>query len=190
MAYDYKYDNTGKIELDANGLPARGDLVPWGSAYHKWIAGWNNEFTFKRASLSFLIDGKWGGKIFSATDFYGYLFGLHQATLENREGTFGTANVDAATNYGTIARNVSKLFVNDASFIKFRQVTLGYTFPSLFNDRIKGLNISLVARNLFTIMKKTDNIDPEGNFTPLAQGLELAGVPPVRTYGFNLNVRF
>ena len=189
MAYDYKYDNTGKVELDANGLPARGELVPWGSAYHKWIAGWNNEFTYKRASFSFLIDGKWGGKIFSATDFYGYVFGLHQATLENREGTFGTTNVDAATNYGTIARNVSKLFVNDASFIKFRQVTLGYTFPSLWNNRIKGLNISLVARNLFTIMKKTDNIDPEGNFTPIAQGLELGGVPPVRTYGFNLNVR-
>ncbi|ANE53263.1 membrane protein [Flavisolibacter tropicus] len=189
MAYDYKYDASGKVVLDANGIPARGDLVPFGSAYHKWIAGWNNEITYKRANLSFLIDGKWGGKIFSATDFYGYLFGLHKATLENREGTFGTANVNAATYYGTIASNISKTFVNDASFIKLRQITLGYSFPSLFNNHIKGLNISLVARNLAILMKKTDNIDPEGNFTPLAQGLELGGVPPVRSYGINLNVR-
>ncbi len=190
MAFDYKYDGTGKIVLDNNGIPARGDLIPMGSAYHKWIGGWNNEISYKRLNLGFLIDGKWGGKIFSATDFYGYLFGLHKATLENREGTFGPNNLEASAYYSTLANNVSRLFVHDASFIKFRQLTLGYTFPSsLFNNRIQGLSLSLVGRNLFTIMRKTDNIDPEGNFTPLAQGLELGGVPPVRSLGFNLNVR-
>src|SRR5690606_38475958 len=39
MAFDYKYDDAGKIMFGANGIPDRGDLVPWGSAYHKWIAG-------------------------------------------------------------------------------------------------------------------------------------------------------
>jgi len=191
MAYDYRYDNTGKVVLDVNGIPARGELIPLGSAYHKWTAGWNNEFTYKRANLSFLIDGKWGGKIFSATDFYGYLFGLHKATLENREGMFGTNNnIEAATYYSTFASNISKTFVHDASFIKFRQITLGYTFPvNLLNNRIRNINLSLVGRNLFTLMRHTDNIDPEGNFTPNAQGLELGGVPPVRTFGVNLNVR-
>ncbi len=90
MAFDYKYDSTGKIMLDANGIPAQGDLVPWGSAYPKWIAGWNNEFYFKQFNLAFLVDGKWGGKIFSATDYYGYVFGLHKATLVDREKNFGT----------------------------------------------------------------------------------------------------
>ncbi|MEP6711773.1 MAG: SusC/RagA family TonB-linked outer membrane protein [Ferruginibacter sp.] len=197
MAYDYKYDAAGKLVLDANGIPDRGDLIPLGSAYHKWIGGWNNEFSYKRINFSFLIDGKWGGKIFSATDFYGYIFGLHKATLVDREKNFGTtaAPIDAATYYGTFAGNISKVFVQDASFVKFRQLALGYTFPgTMFKNVVQSLNISFVARNLFTIMKKTDNIDPEANFssTPggLTQGLELGGVPPVRSFGVNLNVKF
>jgi TonB-linked SusC/RagA family outer membrane protein len=197
MAYDYKYDDAGKVVLDANNIPVRGDLVPWGSAYHKWIGGWNNEINYKGVNLSFLIDGKWGGKIFSATDYYGYVFGLHKATLVDREKDFGTPGspIDAATYYGTLANNVSRLFVQDASFIKLRQIVLGYTFPkSMFGNVVKSLNVSVVARNVATLMKKTDNIDPEGNYsssaTGLTQGLELGGVPPVRSYGINLNVRF
>lgn len=189
MAYDYRYDAQGKILLTTTGLPDRGNLIPLGSAYHKWVAGWNNEFTFKRINLSFLIDGKWGGKIFSATDWYGYLFGLHKNTLENREGRFGN-NVNAATYYSTLANNVSRIFVYDASFLKFRQLTIGYSLPaSLFKNKIQGISINLVARNLFFLMRQTDNIDPEGNYSPFAQGLELGGVPPVRTFGVNLNVK-
>ena len=197
MAFDYKYDAQGKIMLTASGIPDRGNLIPLGSAYHKWIAGWNNEFSFKGLNLSFLIDGKWGGKIFSATDYYGYIFGLHQATLVDREKNFGTTAtpIDAATYYSTLANNVSRLFVQDASFIKFRQLALGYSIPGkVFNNVVQGVTVSLVARNLFILMKRTDNIDPEANYSStssgLTQGLELGGVPPVRTFGINLNARF
>ncbi len=190
MAYDYKYDSAGKMILDASGIPSRGTLKPWGSAYAKWIAGWTNDFYYKNFHLSFLIDGKFGSKIFSGTDSRGYVFGLHKATLENREGTFGN-NLDAATYYSTLASNISKLFVEDASFIKVRQVIFGYTFPTgLFNNTIKEASLSFVARNLFFLMKKTDNIDPEGDYTPNAFGLELGGVPTSRTYGVNLNLKF
>lgn len=197
MAFDYKYDSSGKRTLDANGIPLQGDLIPLGSAYPKWIGGWNNEFSYKRFNLSFLIDGKWGGKIFSATDWYGYVFGLHKATLVDREKNFGTAAspIYSSTYYTNLASNVSRLFALDASFIKFRQITFGYTFPAaMFNNVIKSLNISLVGRNLFTISKKTDNIDPEASYSAtaggLTQGLELGGVPPIRSYGVNLNVKF
>jgi len=189
MAFDNKYDASGKVVLDANGVPVTGDLVAWGSAYHKWIGGWSNEFTYKKFNLSFLIDGKFGGKIFSATDYYGYIFGLHKATLVNREGTFGA--LDAANYYSNTANNLSKLFVQDASFVKFRQLMFGYTLPAnLFHGVVKSATVSLVARNLFTISKHTDNIDPEANYTAAAQGLELGGVPPVRSIGVNLNVKF
>jgi TonB-linked SusC/RagA family outer membrane protein len=189
MAFDYKYDNTGKIVLAANGVPERGDLIAMGSAYHKHTIGWNNEFTWKSLNFGFLIDGKFGGKVFSATDYYGYFFGLHQATLVNREGVFGT-NTNSNAYYTQLAANVSKLFVYDASFIKFRQLTIGYTLPGkLFGNKIKGATISIVGRNLFIIMKKTDNIDPEASYAGYTQGLELGGVPPFRSYGLNLNVK-
>jgi TonB-linked SusC/RagA family outer membrane protein len=189
VAFDYKYDAAGKIVVDGSGIPVSGDLKPYGSGYAKWVAGWNNEFTCGRFNVSFLIDGKFGGKIFSATDYYGYLFGLHKATLVNREGKFGN-NLNAQTYYSGLANNISKLFVQDASFIKFRQLVIGYSLPGkLFGNVVKGATVSLVARNLFTLMKKTDNIDPEANYAAAAQGLELGGVPPTRTFGANLSFK-
>lgn len=192
MAYDYQYDGNGQIVRGSNGVPERGLLQPFGSAINNWAAGWNNEFSYKNIRFSALIDGKWGGKIFSATDYYGYINGLHQATLENREGTWGTGTtvIDAATYYSNYANNVSKEFVEDASFIKFRQLTLGYAFPDrLFKNRIKGLTLSLVGRNLFILMKKTENIDPESSYNATFPGLELGGLPPVRSMGLNLSVK-
>ncbi|MET3980513.1 TonB-linked SusC/RagA family outer membrane protein [Mucilaginibacter sp. UYP25] len=194
MAYDYAYDASGNIAIDPNtGLPSKGELKAYGSAYAKWIAGFSNTFTYKSLSLSVLVDGKWGGKIFSTTDYYGYVFGLHEATTINRLGNFGTTAkpTNAATYYNNLANNVSKLFVQDASFIKFRSVTLGYTLPAnLFKGAVKSATISLVGRNLFYIMKKTDNIDPESSYSAFAQGIESGGLPTTRTYGLNLSVKF
>jgi hypothetical protein len=191
LAYDFKYNPDGSVATTTNGVPVRGELTSYGTAFHPWTAGWNNDFTFKRLNLGVLIDGKFGAKIFSATDYYGTIFGLRKETLVNREGTFGADKVDAATYYGTLANNVSKDFVQNASFIKLRQVTLGYSFPSaLFGNHIQRLSLSLVARNLFFISRKTDNIDPEGSYNAFSQGLELGGVPPSRTYGVNLSAKF
>lgn len=187
VAYDHQYGANGEVLKDADGSPLRGALKAYGSAYNKWFAGWNNEFNYKGVTLSFLIDGKWGGKLFSATDYYGYFFGLHQATLVDRE-KLGTT---AAKFYENTANNASHLFVQDASFIKFRQFTVGYNFPAkLFNNKIKSLNLSLVGRNLFILMKKTDNIDPESSYNATFPGLELGGVPPVRSFGLNLSAKF
>jgi TonB-linked SusC/RagA family outer membrane protein len=186
MAFDYLRDASGKIQLDANGVPQQGTLRAYGSAYGKWITGLNNEFSYHNFTFSFLIDSKIGGKIFSATDYYGYVLGLHKATLANRDALGN----NASTYYTTLANNVSSLFVQNASFIKFRQVMIGYTFPAkMFNNTIKGATLSLVGRNLFYLMKKTDNIDPESNYSYNAEGLELGGVPPTRTFGLNLSVK-
>ena len=194
LAYDYSRNADGSLILTPAGIPARAPaLTAFGSAYHPWTMGWSNDFALGRFNLGVLIDGKFGGKIFSATDYYATIFGLRKETLVNREGNFGTAAnpIDAATYYGQLANNVSSQFVQDASFIKLRQVTLGYSFPSgLFHNHIQRLTLSLVARNLFFLRRLTDNIDPEGSYNAFSQGLELGGVPPSRTYGLNLNAKF
>ena len=191
FAYDYKYNTDGSIMLAPNGVPARGNLTAYGTSYHPWTMGWNNDFAYKRFNLGVLIDGKFGGKIFSATDYYATIYGLNQSTLENRQGTFGPDKLNAQTYYATLADNVSKQFVQDASFIKLRQVTLGYTLPgSFFANKVQRVTLSLVSRNLLFLRRRTDNIDPEGNYSAFSQGLELGGVPPSRTYGANLSAKF
>ncbi|MDB5125528.1 MAG: SusC/RagA family TonB-linked outer membrane protein [Mucilaginibacter sp.] len=191
-AFDYSRDASGNIVVDANGVPKQGALKSYGSAYGKWTAGFNNEFNFGRLNLSFLIDGKFGGKVFAGSEYYAFQNGLSKATLPGRETGFGPGNATTAqTYYGTFGANVTNQFVQNASFIKFRQVTLGYTFPgSMFNNVIQGATISLVGRNLFYLMKKTTNIDPEASYGTVSQGLELGGVLPTRIYGLNLNVKF
>jgi hypothetical protein len=81
----------------------------------------------------------------------------------------------------------------DASYVKLREVKLGYTFPSQW---VKGLGlqsatVSLVGRNLWIIHKNVPNIDPETAFnTGNGQGLEDLTLPTVRTIGFNVNLKF
>ncbi|MBS1681713.1 MAG: SusC/RagA family TonB-linked outer membrane protein [Bacteroidetes bacterium] len=205
MAFDYMRDANGNPVFDANGLPLQGKLKAYGSGYHSTIGGLLNEFNYKGFNIGFLIDYKFGGKIFSATDYYAYQYGLHKNTLVGRDtesivgkgvDTNGQPNTVAQTPwnyYSVLANNVSSQFVYDASFIKLRQLTIGYKLPNEWfaKSPIKSATFSLVGRNLLILMKHTPNIDPESNYNnTAAQGLELAGVPPTRTMGFNLNLKF
>lgn len=190
--------------LDGNGHiiinPASGSPDPsasgtkdYGSAISPWAAGITNTFKYGHLSLSFLIDGKFGGKLFSNSNFVAYTQGLSKETLPGRDQTFGTDNVYPATYYGNWANADQGKFVYDASFIKFRQIVFGYDFPTkMFNNKIHGVRLSFVTRNVFTIKKHVPNVDPETNYSAsiYSQGLESAAVPYSRTFGLNLNVKF
>ena len=204
-AYDYKRDANGNIVVGANGVPLRGDLISMGSGIANLYGGWNNDFNFGNFSLSALIDYKFNNKILSATEYYSYTRGLNQATLVGRDGGVtatgvtengqnNTVSVPAYVYYPQLAANVSKLSVLDGSFIKFRQLAFGYTFNQtvLARTPFQAITLSLVGRNLFTIMKHTDNIDPENTISPLVAyaGVEGGSLPFARTYGVTLNVKF
>jgi hypothetical protein len=188
-------DNRGNIIIDpVTAAPDPSASVPkdFGSAIDPWALGITNTFKYGHFNLSVLIDGKFGGKLFSNTNFVAYVQGLSKLTLPGRGQTFGTEGDYPATYYGNWANADQGLFVYDASFIKFRQIIFGYDFPTkMFNNKIHGLRLSFVMRNVFTIMKHTPNVDPESNYSAsiYSQGLESASVPYSRTFGFNLNIK-
>lgn len=206
MAYDYVYNATGSRVIDATGVPVQAAArTPMGSVLPKIYGGFNNEIEYKGFNLSFLLDYRFGNKILSATNYYTIFRGLHQMTLEGREngvvaagvtkdGAPNSVNVPAQTYYQNLARRISGLNVMDGSFIKLRQITLGYSIKPkvLSKTPIKAIQISLVARNLWTLLKYTDNIDPESGFSPNIgyAGIEGNSLPSTRTYGINLNVKF
>ena len=164
----------------------------YGSAVDPWALGITNTFRVGHFNLSFLIDGKFGGKIFSNTNFVAYVQGLSKLTLPGRDQTFGTEGDVPSTYYQNWANADQGLFVYDASFIKLRQIILGYDFPvKMFHNKIHGLRLSVVARNVATLMKHTPNVDPETNYSAsiYSQGLESASVPYSRTIGLNLNIK-
>ncbi len=189
-------DKKGHVIINSDyGAPDPSVAVAkgFGSAIDPWTMGLTNTFKYGHLTLSFLIDGKFGGKLFSNTNFVAYTQGLAKETLAGRDKTYGDEGDDAQTYYGNWANANQGMFVYDASFIKFRQLILGYDFTTkLFHNKIRGIRLSFVARNLFTIMKHTPNIDPEASYSAsvYSQGLESAEVPYSRTFGLNLNVKF
>ena len=212
IGYKYKRDAQGNLLLK-NGLPQNnGEQVSLGCGVYKYTGGWSNTFKYRDFTLSMLIDYKFGAKLFSGTNYQAYSNGAHKNTLVGRtaeepnkkyvfpgiDEATGKANevgVTAETYYGEICnQNIAEEFVYDASFIKLREISLSYTFPQSLLSKtkyIKGLTLSLIGRNLWTIMKHTDNIDPEAAYNNSnGQGLELNGYPYTRNFGFNVNLKF
>lgn len=215
IGYKYKRDDNGNIVFE-NGAPQNsGKLESLGNGVYKFTGGWRNTLKYKDFSLSFLIDFKAGAKIFSGTNYSLYANGLHKNTLVGRtpedpngiiigkgvmddgNGNYvpNTVGLTASEYYGKICENnIAEEFIYNASFIKLREISLTYTFPQSLLGRqkaIKGLSLSLIGRNLWTILKHTDNIDPEAAYNNSnGQGLELNGYPAQRNIGFNVNIKF
>ncbi len=203
--FDYKRDTQGRIVFDAQGYPIQGNLISFGSGVSPWTLGFTNSFRYKGVGFSFLIDGKFGGKIFSGTNALGYRFGNNIETLVGREGGIvgdgvnekgekNTVKVAAQDYYTRIASNIATPFVYSADFLKLRQVIIDYSIPTKFlgsKQPFRAISLSLVARNLAILMKHTPNIDPESTYNNSnAQGLEFYSAPPTRSVGVNLNLKF
>ncbi|MFL9483125.1 SusC/RagA family TonB-linked outer membrane protein [Chitinophagaceae bacterium LWZ2-11] len=204
--YKVKKDAQGRTVYNANGTEQATGLTDLGSGVSPFTTGITNSFNYKRFSFSFLIDGKFGGKVYSATNLYATRFGLNKITLPGRDNGLTVSGVDANGQpfTKTIApsglqayydnyKNLSEKFVYDADFIKLRQVIIGYSIPvnNIKFVKLQSLSVSFVARNLFLLYKKAPNIDPESTFSNSnAQGFEMFGVPRTRNFGLNLMVKF
>jgi TonB-linked SusC/RagA family outer membrane protein len=195
MVFDYAKDDAGNLILDGSGLPTASDkLTAMGTGVHPITGGWSNDITFGNFGVSFLIDFKSGGVIYSGTNAISYAAGLHQETLVGREEgvSVNGGAVNTAENYYNRLSTISALHVYNADFIKFRSMSITYSVPNkIFAGKVRDLSVSITGRNLFYIKKNTPNIDPEANYTNSnAQGLEYASLPPVRTLGLNLSAKF
>lgn len=99
----------------------------------------------------------------------------------------------SAENYYHRLYNIAEANVYDASFVKLRELSLSYQVPqSLYSVLgLQGASVTFTARNLWTIYKEADNIDPEAAITAgNAQGVEAYTLPTARTYGVNIVVKF
>ena len=181
--------------------------MPLGRGVPPLTLGLTNSLRYKAFNMSFLVDGKFGAKIYTSTNAYGTRFGLDKRTVENgvRESGVTVKGVDqngapftkllsAQDYFQGIAYSITDEFVYDADFIKLRQLTLGYSLPSdlVAKTPFQSASLSLVARNLWMIYNQTPNVDPESSYSisGSSYGLENFGVPPTRSFGLNLLVRF
>ncbi len=203
--FTYMRDASGRKVFDNKGLPMyNSKQVFLGSGIYDKLFGLTNTFNYKDFSLYFLLDGKFGANIYSETNASAVSNGKHKITLKGREdgiigdgvnqsGTENSVRVSAAdinTYYKQLSR-IAEEFIYDASFIKLREVSLGYKFPEPFFNRmrINNASVSMVARNLLTVYKNAENVDPESSVASgNAQGLERMVYPATRNIGLTLKL--
>jgi TonB-linked SusC/RagA family outer membrane protein len=195
----------------SSGEPVVGPLHPLGNSVAPLTMGLTNEFRYKRFSFSFLLDGKFGNKIFSIFELYATRMGKLKTTLPGRVNGLTVHGVDqngntytntyvlnptsglSLSSYYDNYKTYSNLFLHDGSFIKLRQVLFSYNIPvnKIGAAKLQSASLSFVARNLLILYKQTKNFDPEQSFTnSSSQGFESIGLPRTRSYGLNLAVKF
>ena len=104
--------------------------------------------------------------------------------------------IAAAVSYWTSvggASGVAEAFMYDGSYVKLRELSLGWSLPQkwLRNTPLKSVKISAVGRDLWFLFKNAP-VNPESAFSrsDFAQAFEIGSMPPTRTMGFSLNVKF
>jgi len=205
--FGYARNDKGQQIFQSNGVPLRTpDLVLFGSALPKWVGGFLNTFNYKGIHLAVFIDYKLGSKILSGTNFNAVREGLHQMTLQGREGGVKGNGVDANGNPNNAVAAVQTYWehlrtqqivepvVYNGGYWKLRQLSIGYDFTKHVPAKwpIKGLKLDFVANNVLVLKKWVDNIDPEtfGFGSDNQVGLESPGLPTTRSLGLNLNIKF
>ena len=207
---DFVRDPNGSVVYE-NGLPqiettkkVLGNITP------DWTGGANFNIKYKDLDFSTLIDAKVGGDVHSMTYAWGRYAGTLEESLIGREtgivgngvmlndaGQYVPNNVVVgakAFNQTSYGNTVESSAIFDATYIKLRSMSLGYSFPKkwLKGTFVEDFKFSLVARNLAILYKKAPHIDPETGFSSAngEQGQEFGQIPSARSYGFNINVKF
>lgn len=217
----YKRDaKSGQILLDASNMPMWETGHNFGSVLPKFTGGWLNTLTWKQFDLSAAIDFQSGGQFFSWTKMLAVKSGQAAETaamndkgknirdpladgggvkvtgISSVTGQEVTAYVNARTYYrNTLGSKVYEEWLFDASYIKMREMRLGYTFTKTNFARLpfRSINLAFITRNPFMIWQKA----PKGlNPSELATGastlnwLETGQLATARSYGLNLNISF
>ena len=215
---NFVYTN-GERTVDADGyyLFSNTSNEVIGNPNPDWIGGINNTLKYKNLALSFLIDIRQGGDLFSLDRYYGLATGLYPETaglndLGNpsrddladgggvimpgvyEDGKINTSRI--ANEYGTFGyvNLPSAGFIYDASYVKLREAVLTYSFPQQTVARLKpfkGIDLSLIGRNLWIIHKNLPFADPEESISSgNLQGYQSGAYPTTRTFSFNVKLRF
>ena len=197
----FQRDATGQLIL-SNGLPLREamDTTVLGSMQPNWFGGVSNTLRYRNMELSFLVDGQFGGSVFSATNMWGSVYGTLAETGFRPDTGLVIAGVDSsgqvnathvsAEDYYHALGMIAERWVYSASFVKLRELRLGASFnvPSVAGFQNSRVEASLIGRNL-AMWAKAPNIDPEAIISSSSyQGFELGQPPRTRSFGVQITV--
>ncbi len=199
-------NEAGRILINELGLPvvSPGKTILMGHSNPDWTGGLTNSIRWKGLTASVLVDVRMGGDVFSFTEANLTAAGFSEVTLEGRDGfvvdgvmeSNGSENTTEITAekywlaMGGRTTPVGELFRYDASFVRVREVVVGYAWK-LQNSVVQSIELSLYGRNLGFLYNASKIIDPGVSVgTGNLQGVESYNLPTSRTFGLNANFKF
>lgn len=187
------------LDVDGNKSYGGEDMKKIGSAQPDFTWGWNTTVEYKNFDLSIYVNGVQGNDVWNYTR--NLMIGMG-ADVKNPTSVLvldrWTPTHQNTTIPGFSKSNVtydqSSQYVEDGSFIRLNNVTLGYTFPKgLIQNKLRDARVYVSAQNLLVITKYS-GLDPELSSTPgwsdIAQGIDNGTYPATRTVTFGLKVAF
>ena len=189
---DPKYtDVDGNHDYNSNDLKVIGNGTP------DFTFGFINDVSYRNFNLSFMFQGSQGNQIYSQT--MAYVWGgqgqAYNATTADALNIWTPENETENPSFSKAGKNYinSSRYVYDGSYIKLKNISLGYNIPPalLSKVKIRSLEIYGSAQNILWI---TDypGYDPEvsNSTNAITQGLEMGVIPNPRTYTMGLRVGF
>lgn len=218
LAFKWATDAKGNHIVGADGKPVLTQEQSYiGNFNPKATVGFTNTFEYKSFSLRILVDGRFGGTMVSGTEMNLAFSGIPAVTEAHREGGWSLGGVDAngapvsttitAQDFWQIASGkrygAGEFFAYDATNLRVRELSIGYSIPVKNTKVIKAAKLSLVGRNLFWLYRGKSLLDipgigkrkmwfdadmslGNGNY----QGVEYGTLPATRSLGVNLQVTF
>lgn len=191
----YLIDEQGRLKVHAWSKKA-------GNPNPDFTLGWNNSIDHKNFNLTFLIDGRFGGKVMSVTQAVLDWYGVSEASAQARDnggvslnaikedgGSF-PGKMDAQTYYTAIGSRagIGEMYMYNATNIRLRELSLSYRIPLKWKW-VRNMRVGITGRNLF-FFELHAPFDPEvsmGSGNGL-QGVDVFGLPQVRVMGINLQL--
>ena len=195
------------IDLNQDGIIDETDRTIIGNPNPDFTFGMNFSINYKSFSLSALVNGVYGNDIINGNALQmGNAEGLyrnitpeayHNAWRPEKVGqTSSTAVTHPRIGYKVIEgpefKAISDRFVEDGSYLRLKNITLGYEFPLSKNSSLKSANIFITGQNLLTLTKYT-GFDPEITsfmWNGLINGVDWNGPPNAKSVLIGLNLNY
>ncbi|WP_298778465.1 TonB-dependent receptor [uncultured Polaribacter sp.] len=190
------------VDLDDSGDIGTDDRTIIGNPNPDFTWGITNSFTYKDFDLNIFFQGSQGGEIFNMTNVQ-LNNGDANTTYDyyNSAWTTTNTNTNAPRVGNNSSREISSRFVEDGSYVRLKNIALGYNLSSdlLENIGLEQVRLSFSAQNLLTFTNYS-GLDPEVNYFGAAgnnntasntvRGFDFGNYPTVKSFTFGVNIKF
>lgn len=180
------------VDVNGDGKISAADQTKIGDPFPDFTMGWNLNLEYKNFDFNAFTYASVGNDVYSAYERNANYSNKFRGVLARWTGE-GTTNDARSPRYSFTDANsnirVSDRYVEDGSFIKLKNIQLGYTFPSTVTKKLfSRLRIYAQVKNAFTITKYS-GFDPEIAGGILDTGIDRGAYPQARTYSFGLDIK-